>query len=89
MLQICGGPGTGKTKLLLEKAKQDNAYVVCKEPIELREQAYLYGITGIDFISYEQFIEFEDRNRPFYIYDLHEFLKDFNYRIEGYRAQWK
>ena len=89
MLQICGGRGTGKTKLLLEKAKQENAIIVCREPIELREHAYLYGITGLNLMSYREFFDYDKNENPIYIYDLHDFLKECNCNIKGYRAQWK
>ena len=53
MFIISGGRGTGKTKALLEKVKAEDAIIVCKDTIEMREWAYIYGITGLNIINYE------------------------------------
>lgn len=57
MYRIIDGRGTGKTSRLLLLAKENNGIVVCAWPHAMREKAYNYGLTGIDFMSYEEFIQ--------------------------------
>ena len=57
MYRIIDKKGTGKTSRLLLLAKENNGIVVCAYPDWMREKAYKYGITGIDFISYDDFIK--------------------------------
>ena len=37
-------------------AKENNGYYVCSDPYSMREKAKEYGITNINFISYEDYI---------------------------------
>lgn len=55
MYRIIGERSSGKTRKLMEIAKQDNAYFVCENPKAMENKAYNYGITGITFVSYETF----------------------------------
>ena len=57
MFVVSGGRGTGKTKALLERVKAEDAIIVCKDPIEMRERAYMYGITGLNIINYEEYYD--------------------------------
>lgn len=57
MYRIIDGRGTGKTSRLLLLAKENDGIVVCVSPNAMREKSYRYGITGIEFISYEDFIK--------------------------------
>ena len=50
---IIGGRSTGKTRKLLEHAKENNALVVCKNPAAMARKAEAYGIFGLAFASYE------------------------------------
>lgn len=61
MYRIIDGRGTGKTSRLLLLAKENNGIVVCQNPEIMREKAYRYGLVGIDFISYKEFIN-KDNN---------------------------
>ena len=54
---ICGGRSTGKTRKLLELAKEKNAIVICKNPTAMRYKAEAYGSIGLDFIGYENAFE--------------------------------
>lgn len=56
MYRIIGKRGTGKTKKLLTKAQETNAIVVCKDPTRMVEKAYSYGITGLNFLTYLDFM---------------------------------
>ena len=66
--RIIDGRGTGKTRRLLLLAKENNGVVVCINPTRIREKAYAYGLTGIDFMSYTEYIANSDKvSKPVYI----------------------
>lgn len=50
------GNCTGKTRKMLEEAKNSGAIVVCKHPIHMQSKANSYGIFGLEFVSYEDFL---------------------------------
>lgn len=53
----------------------------------MREKAYNYGLTGIDFITYDQYICLDNKEfdgRPIFIDELELFLKKFDYDIKGF-----
>lgn len=52
MYRIIEGRGTGKTSRLMLLAKETGAKIACSNPAAMRQKAYAYGITGIDFIPY-------------------------------------
>ena len=56
MYRIIDDRGSGKTGRLMLLAKEMGAKLVCSNPPAMRSKAYSYGITGIDFVSYEDFI---------------------------------
>jgi hypothetical protein len=56
MYRIIDGRGTGKTGRLMLLAKETNGTIVCSNPRAMREKAIAYGIVGIDFISYNDFL---------------------------------
>ena len=92
MYRIIDGRGTGKTSRLLLLAKENDGIVVCKNPDHMREKAYAYGLTGIDFISYQDFDRdvsesYESGNtysKPVFIDELDNYLKHLQYNIQGY-----
>lgn len=53
---IIGANCSGKTRKMLETAKEDNAIVVCKNSYAMANKANSYGIYGLKFISYEDFL---------------------------------
>ena len=55
MKRIIGERSSGKTRKLMEVAKENKAYFVCENPLAMENKAYNYGITGITFVSYEAF----------------------------------
>lgn len=57
MERIIDGRCTGKTRKLLEAAKEQGATVVCSNPAAFADKALRYGITGLKFISYTEFLE--------------------------------
>lgn len=57
MERIIDGRCTGKTYKLMEAAKEQGATVVCSNPAAFADKAFCYGITGLKFISYTEFLE--------------------------------
>ena len=51
---IIGGNSTGKTRKMLEEARNSGAVVVCKHPLHMQSKANSYGLYGLKFISYEE-----------------------------------
>ena len=75
MYRIIDNRGTGKTSRLLLLAKENNGIVVCLRPSHTREKAHTYGLTGIDFLSYMEYISIMGEiTRPVYIDDLDSFM---------------
>ena len=86
MFVVSGGRGTGKTKILLERVKAEDAIIVCDDVIAMREQAYLYGITGLNIISYEEYCRTpgEQLEKDVYIHNVNNLLKRINSNTKGY-----
>lgn len=84
MFVISGKKGTGKTKALLERAKSENAVIVCEDPVEMRERAYAYGITGLNIMSYVEFDTIEKVEEPVYIHDVNKYISYGNRNVKGY-----
>ena len=91
MYRIIDKRGTGKTSRLLLLAKENNGVVVCSNPDRMREKAYAYGLTGIDFVTYTAYCDFlagyGDETlvgKPVYIDELDKFLNIYDTEIQGY-----
>lgn len=87
MYKIIDGRGTGKTSRLLLLAKESGATVVCSNPDAMRQKAYAYGLTGIDFISYEDYLNPENHTQiAHYLIDEIDGLLDrmTNCCVDGY-----
>ena len=91
MKKIIDRRGTGKSSRLFLLAKENKGVIVCQSPTLMREKAYRYGITGLDFINYEEYFVWNPPeigelvvNRPIYIDDLSSFLKHMDNTIAGY-----
>lgn len=72
---IIGSNSSGKTRKMLEMARDDDVIVVCKNPYSMEEKAKSYGIFGLEFIGYDNI-----NNSPIYgkklaIDELGEFFK--------------
>ena len=89
MYRIIDNRATGKTGRLMLLAKENNAIIVCKDPTRMREKAYNYGITGLDFMSYSDF-DYEANqchgkvDKPILIDELDMYLKYIEEKIIGY-----
>lgn len=90
MIKIIDKQGTGKTKKLLELAQDNNGVIICDSPNKMRERAFDYGITGIDYVTYEDYwfntIETEEfiAGRKVYIDKVSNFLAAYDADINGY-----
>ena len=87
MNRIIDGRSTGKTSRLMLLAKENNGIIVYQNPTALQQKAYGYGITGIDYLSYEQYLELVYCNaihKPIYIDEIEQFLKHLDTNIQGY-----
>lgn len=54
MERIVGGRSSGKTRKLLELAKEQNAIVLTRNPNAMRRKAEQYGIFGLQFYEYRE-----------------------------------
>lgn len=86
MFIVSGGRGTGKTRTLLERVKEEDAIVACEDTIVMRERAYSYGITGLNIITYEEYcrLDSDTLGKPVYIADVNRLLKRINPNTKGY-----
>lgn len=75
MIRIIDKRGTGKTSQLMSFAKEYNTIFVCSNPSAMKAKAKAYGIDGIDFISYSDFIYNYNPDIQSYVVDeLEEFI---------------
>lgn len=86
MIRIIDSRGTGKTKKLIEKAKENNTTIVCKNPYVIQTKAIRYGIVGLKVISYEDLFNNYSPEEVYYIDELEDFVKIAfpSVSIEGY-----
>lgn len=86
MYRIIDGRGTGKTSRLMLLAKENNGVIVCANPAKMREKAEVYGIIGLEFLSYKDFMEQpSDPFTPYYIDELEGYVKTLTQgRLQGY-----
>ena len=76
MYRIIGGRGTGKTNQLMLLAKESGATIVCSNPRAMQQKAHVYGITGIDFISYGEFTpeDVKGNDKTYLVDELEDYL---------------
>ena len=81
---IVGNSSTGKTRQLLEHAKEQEAMVICKNPSAMQTKAQAYGIIGLNFASYDDLIRCNNIydgetwiGQPFVIDEVADFLSEF------------
>lgn len=83
MFIVSGGRGTGKTKALLERVKDEGAVIICADPAQMRERAHKYGITGLEIGSYDEINAF-DQDKVIYIHDINKYINHINPTVQGY-----
>lgn len=84
MFIISGGRGTGKTKALLEKVKEEKSIIACADPIKMLERAHRYGITGLEVISYDELESFKQSDKVIYIHNINSYLTKKYPTLKGY-----
>lgn len=87
MYRIIDGRGTGKTSRLLLLAKEQNGVIVCGDPDAMKYKAEKgYGIVGIDYYSYNAFLNGNLRGlkKPIFIDEIDLLLKRIDNNIQGY-----
>lgn len=86
MFIISGEKGTGKTRALLDKAKLEDAVVVCENPATMRIRAHGYGIAGLELVSYSDFYANSTAyaDKPVFIHDINKFMRYGFINIKGY-----
>ena len=84
MYRIIDSRSSGKTSRLMLLAKETNSAIACYNPPAIRQKAYAYGITGIEFIPYSDlFNGYYDGN--VLIDELEHFVTEFiDAKITGY-----
>ena len=74
MFRIIDEQGSGKTSRLMLLAKENNATFVCANPRAMEYKAAAYGLEGIRFISYHDFVtSYEESN--YVIDEVEDFFK--------------
>lgn len=85
MYRIIDNRDSGKTSRLMLLAKENSGIIVCKNPAVMNEKARRYGIIGIDFISYEEFLELSfKKETPIFIDEIEDFIKFLTPTLKGY-----
>ena len=85
MFRIIDSRSSGKTSRLMLLAKETNSAIACSNPSAMRQNAYAYGITGIDFISYSDLFTGGWTEENVLIDELEEFVKQYiDANITGY-----
>lgn len=86
---IIGNSSSGKTRKLLETAKETGAVVVCQNPEAMAVKAQNYGLFRIEFCSYDEAKNLEagrsiviDEIGDFFRYNYDIMLEGFNMTME-------
>ena len=86
MYQIIDGRSTGKTSRLMLLAKENNGIIVCLDPNTMKRKAIGYGLVGIEFMSYYDFLHPETKipsDTPVYIDNLEVLASYITHKING------
>lgn len=90
MYKIIDSRGSGKTSRLMLLAKEQNGVIVCNNPSALKNKALNYGIVGIDFVNYQEYIDYLQGytstidNRPIFIDELEMFIQYLDETVKGF-----
>ena len=69
MIRIIDSRGSGKTSRLMLIAKEAKATFVCSQPALMKKKAEAYGIIGLNFMSYTDFLDSREKNIGPYVID--------------------
>lgn len=85
MYRIIDKRGSGKTSRLMLLAKETGATIVCSNPDAFEYKAKSYGIEGLKFITYGEFLLNHAGKRERYLIDeIDGLLKSININVIGY-----
>lgn len=88
MYRIIDNKASGKTRKLMEIAKENKAVFVCSNPRAMEAKAHAYGIVGIEFIDYFTFLDDKGKEPANYVVDEIEMLLHYmfgmNRNLTGY-----
>lgn len=85
MYRIIDKRGSGKTSRLMLLAKETGATIVCSNPDAFEYKAKSYGIEGLKFITYGEFLLNHTGKREHYLIDeIDGLLKSININVIGY-----
>lgn len=68
---------TGKTRKMLEMAKESGATVICKYPLHMQSKSNAYGLYGLKFVGYEDFLAGSCNGEKVAIDELGDFMAYF------------
>lgn len=76
MFMLIDERGSGKTKKLIEFARDNNAIIICKSPYSIEEKAKAYGIMEpVKTLSYINYDLNLDPSKTYVVDDIDEFVK--------------
>ena len=88
MYRIIDNKASGKTRQLMEIAKENKAIFICSNPRAMEAKAHAYGIVGIEFIDYFTFLDDRGKEPANYVVDEIEMLLHYmfgmNRNLTGY-----
>ena len=85
MYRIIDERGSGKTSRLMLLAKETGGIIVCSNARAMQEKAKAYGITGLEFVGYGDFVRYPNLYNKFYIDEMEAFISYvFGKGMEGY-----
>lgn len=80
---IIGKNNSGKTRKMLETAKENGLVVVCKNPSAMKAKANNYGINGLKIVGYSDVNSFD--NDKIAIDEIRDFFKYyFDVKLESF-----
>ena len=87
MYRIIDSKASGKTRRLMEIAKENKAIFVCSNPRAMEAKAHAYGIVGIEFIDYFTFLEGEEKPANYVVDEIEmllHYMFGMNRNLTGY-----
>ena len=83
MYRIIDSRASGKTSRLMLLVKESDGILVCRDPEKARIKASNYGFTGMNIISYGEYLE-KKYDKKCFIDDLEDFVKFLGNDLSGY-----
>lgn len=87
MYRIIDSKASGKTRQLMEIAKENKAIFVCGNPHAMEAKAHAYGIVGIEFVDYYAFLDHVGKDATSYVIDEIENFFDYACKFHGMNGE--